>query len=152
MKRSAQALSNTETNRFSVAARVKRFLKLKRSLGFKMETEGILLNQFSRFASHRKLAGPLKAHDLIAWAEPQTPQKTVRFRPATLPHPRSCRHRASPRAGRIPQADRALGSRHSARQERTPGHLRRTQEPVRADRPSARWEGHRVQRRRHPLL
>jgi integrase len=65
MKRSAQARS---TNRSSIAARVKRFLQLKRSLGFKMETEGILLNQFARFALNRKLSGPLKAHNLIAWA------------------------------------------------------------------------------------
>lgn len=68
MKQSAKARSTTETNRSSMAARVKRFLKLKRSLGFKMETEGILLNQFAQFASRHKLAGPLKAHDLIEWA------------------------------------------------------------------------------------
>lgn len=52
----------------SIASRVRRFLALKRSLGFKMETEGILLNQFVQFASHRQLAGPLKARDLIVWA------------------------------------------------------------------------------------
>src|SRR5271154_5870384 len=68
MKRSAQARSTAETNRSSIAARVNRFLKLKRSLGFKMGTEGILLNQFARFASNRELAGPLKSNDLIAWA------------------------------------------------------------------------------------
>lgn len=68
MKRSTHARSNAGSNRSSITARVNRFLKLKRSLGFKMQTEGILLNQFVQFALRRKLAGPLKAHDLIAWA------------------------------------------------------------------------------------
>jgi integrase len=68
MKRPVKARSATEATRYSIAGRVKRFLKLKRSLGFKMETEGILLNQFVQFAAHRKLAGPLKADDLTNWA------------------------------------------------------------------------------------
>jgi len=69
MKTSTRILARTRSTRpQSMVARVRRYLKIKRSLGFEMESTGLMLMHFARFADRRRQTGPLKSEWILAWA------------------------------------------------------------------------------------
>lgn len=57
-----------QAHQMSMVTRARRFLKIKRSLGFEMESTGLMLMQFARFADQHCHTGPLKAELILAWA------------------------------------------------------------------------------------